>query len=809
MSSSKLDRVSFGFFLFQELVSLVTSLACLINPREFQNLVVVQEFCVSSVLGWTVLYAGMIIISIVLLAMCIRARVWKLDVLLIGSLSCFIMICGSWIYLETGIPLMLAPSFEELWRLLSFFTFHLMLVPFLLFARRCFTKGKDLFLALAWVIMAMFVFNYIWLVASGMEYPPTLLALHIMLVVSIAAVIWASMWEMRKGKATLGRPIVIGSFVVALAGLADLCTYYLSEPLFHSSTFFIGIALSAFLIVIAYVNFRSFSRSISMALGCQSLASELPSGIFRSRLDDSLSVELANKAFYETYGFQDREQALSEGFVQGMRMSPDKLSGFVEDLRRSIALGQKGIVVEAQQNDRSGKPLWLQTHLHYAPEQDSVLGFVVDLTSRKLAEDSLKESEEQLRLTEQQYMVTLAQTGLNVYRYDIDKDTAYLDGNLVSAYGLPKVIADVQSFITEGSLIVKESQKTFLDFIGSLDNGQKSARCDVEVELASSQRLWIRQSASIVFDYGRPRHAIITLSDITMKRANELAFEDWKASIDALGTKSIAKLRWNLASNRLEQCSGDLIRLSCPVDGFDRHLAHIIDTHVALEDRGLVAGNLSVDKLIRSYESKNYERKVGFRLQKGTQMSLLIRLMESGTGPDVTAYIVLKKIEESIDSDLGCCDSLTGLLARQAFEAKASQDYVSSSRPFCIAIMDLDGFGAVNSLYGHDVGDQSLVNAAQAIESVIDSEGIVGRYGNDEFIAAFACSSMEQASLMARRLCLRIKTIFSERLKLTMTVGLSLSAGFRSLDEMLKKASKALEKAKTVGTDGFAYSDEA
>ena len=50
-------------------------------------------------------------------------------------------------------------------------------------------------------------------------------------------------------------------------------------------------------------------------------------------------------------------------------------------------------------------------------------------------------------------------------------------------------------------------------------------------------------------------------------------------------------------------------------------------------------------------------------------------------------------------------------------------------------MMDLNNFKEINDTYGHTVGDQALVEAAQLIKySVSGIKGIVVRYGGDEFL---------------------------------------------------------------------------
>ena len=81
-------------------------------------------------------------------------------------------------------------------------------------------------------------------------------------------------------------------------------------------------------------------------------------------------------------------------------------------------------------------------------------------------------------------------------------------------------------------------------------------------------------------------------------------------------------------------------------------------------------------------------------------------------------------------------DSLTGLIARP-FMLRFVRDLIERGEPFTLAILDLDNFKAVNDSCGHKVGDRVLARAAEDLREYVGSDGIVGRYGGDEFLLAY------------------------------------------------------------------------
>lgn len=88
-------------------------------------------------------------------------------------------------------------------------------------------------------------------------------------------------------------------------------------------------------------------------------------------------------------------------------------------------------------------------------------------------------------------------------------------------------------------------------------------------------------------------------------------------------------------------------------------------------------------------------------------------------------------------------DQLTGLANRRDF-----QDFAWKEGDV-LALLDLDRFKAINDGYGHDVGDQVLAAAGQALLDAERSDAIAGawRFGGEEFVIALRDASLESAAI--------------------------------------------------------------
>jgi len=80
-------------------------------------------------------------------------------------------------------------------------------------------------------------------------------------------------------------------------------------------------------------------------------------------------------------------------------------------------------------------------------------------------------------------------------------------------------------------------------------------------------------------------------------------------------------------------------------------------------------------------------------------------------------------------------DPLTGLLNRDAVLAELGTRLADAATArLAVLYIDLDRFKVVNDVMGHAAGDELLVSAARRIMAAVGTEGLVARFGGDEFL---------------------------------------------------------------------------
>jgi len=94
-------------------------------------------------------------------------------------------------------------------------------------------------------------------------------------------------------------------------------------------------------------------------------------------------------------------------------------------------------------------------------------------------------------------------------------------------------------------------------------------------------------------------------------------------------------------------------------------------------------------------------------------------------------------------------DELTGAASRRSVEERIQRS-IENKMPFCVLMIDLNGFKQINDQYGHLAGDDLLRQFAMELQMYTRSGDMVGRWGGDEFVVLLACDGAGAASHMER-----------------------------------------------------------
>lgn len=150
-------------------------------------------------------------------------------------------------------------------------------------------------------------------------------------------------------------------------------------------------------------------------------------------------------------------------------------------------------------------------------------------------------------------------------------------------------------------------------------------------------------------------------------------------------------------------------------------------------------------------------------------------------------------------------DSLTGLLNRVAFERLLEAiTPCAADEPFCALFIDLDRFKQVNDTGGHAAGDALLRDLAQELSHHVRKTDSLARLGGDEFAVLLPGCPLDQARLIADKLCQAVQQFQllweGKRFSVGASVGLvKVDGTFATAADVLRAADAACYAAKRLG----------
>lgn len=152
-------------------------------------------------------------------------------------------------------------------------------------------------------------------------------------------------------------------------------------------------------------------------------------------------------------------------------------------------------------------------------------------------------------------------------------------------------------------------------------------------------------------------------------------------------------------------------------------------------------------------------------------------------------------------------DALTGLPNRHVLRGQMERMMHESDEQgtgFALCFLDLDEFKAVNDRFGHDAGDQLLIQFAERLEHSLRQSDIAVRLGGDEFVILLSgVANLEQAQPILDRMMV-IANKPARWKNNDMYFGISMGVALypsdaTTIDELVTQADRAMYSAKRSG----------
>lgn len=229
----------------------------------------------------------------------------------------------------------------------------------------------------------------------------------------------------------------------------------------------------------------------------------------------------------------------------------------------------------------------------------------------------------------------------------------------------------------------------------------------------------------------------------------------------------------------------------------------------ALYARGEDYRNVEEAAALRLGRGQNYRTDV--RLQHRSGEAIWVDLSGVGLSDSETFWMAVDisaaKRAHAQMTHVAFHDALTQLPNRLLLVDRLRQALAAAQRAghgVAVCFSDLDGFKAVNDQFGHDAGDQLLVELARRISGSIRASDTAARIGGDEFVLVLTPVAGDEWRAVLDRLmqavCQPVHLPASgATVRVGMSIGVALSQGRLDAQELLAEADEAMLQAKRSG----------
>jgi len=264
---------------------------------------------------------------------------------------------------------------------------------------------------------------------------------------------------------------------------------------------------------------------------------------------------------------------------------------------------------------------------------------------------------------------------------------------------------------------------------------------------ASDRMVWISATCVPVFTSGGSEadHVFILFTDVTeLKRDNTLFSR-------AQSLAHIGGWEWDRAQQHLYLTDEARRILDAPAGpvALDALLSNLrsedrrrLETAVQGAHEG--AGSFDLELQGHRGNGRLFWIRVIGEAEPGNYVSTRV----SGTLQDITE----RKLAEETLRVQARTDPLTTIMNRDAILAELESRLQEPAHcQLAVLYVDLDRFKTVNDMLGHAAGDELLVRTAQRMAAAVGTEGLLARFGGDEFLVVCnADDGPEQATRLAQ-----------------------------------------------------------
>ena len=524
-------------------------------------------------------------------------------------------------------------------------------------------------------------------------------------------------------------------------------------------------------------------------------------GVYRNTV--SGDVLECNDALARILGYDSRQELMAHNATELYAQSGDR-DRFIARLRERKSLFAEEITLRR----KDGTLVHCIESVHML-DDEVFEGTVIDITSRRIAEDALRESEARYRLLVERMREGVAQ---------VDNDGTLLFCNDRFCEMLGYTREELVGMKPERFLAFPEDVELMLSKIRLRMQGV-SDQYEVRVRRKDGAVIWLEIGGAPVTDgEGNVIGSIGVHNDVTERREAEQALRDSEARYRLMAENS-TDLITRTSMHGIFLYLSDASRLLLGYEPAELAGRSAYDIIYA-EDRDEVR---HLSKLISDVGPTTFSYRVMRKNGSLIWFETTSRSVRNPVTGGVDEIICVsrdiserKRAEEQIEYQ-AYHDALTGLPNRRLFRDRLTVALAHARRlksTLAVMFLDLDRFKYVNDTLGHSLGDEMLKTVAARLATALREEDSIARMGGDEFTVLLPeLNNPEDAASVAQKLLEAVgqpMRIEETELFITTSIGIALFPNDGDTAELLlKNADHAMYRAKDAGRNSYQLFTEA
>jgi two-component system, cell cycle response regulator len=211
--------------------------------------------------------------------------------------------------------------------------------------------------------------------------------------------------------------------------------------------------------------------------------------------------------------------------------------------------------------------------------------------------------------------------------------------------------------------------------------------------------------------------------------------------------------------------------------------------HESLPFRSIMAVPISQNKRVNGFSVVLQEEPYAFSFDSFNLLKGLIY--------HSSLALANTKLREELET-LIITDHLTKLHSRNYLDEGIKRSMKEDDEG-TFMLIDIDNFKEINDTYGHQVGDEVLIQVAELIKSNIRTSDIGARWGGEELAVYLPRVSLETGAIIAERIVEKIAECSSPKITVSCGVSYWTKERFDTFKYLFKRADEALYQAKGTG----------